>query len=252
MLYLKQIFAFETKKEYEKYQELIGEFTKKLDKYQLILENQFELKDKPKGIVWTSKELATNVFSDVPIPAFTNKDIIYFSPDLSSWKSLFIKQLEGEEQPEIKRFYENMSEKQLFTIVGHELTHHSDLFLDDFDDDREGGIWFEEGMCDYISRKYILDQEEFNSITNIELQLVALFKNKYGNHPLEDFGSASYEGSLTSIMFDYWRSFLAIKYLVEQKANNDIKYIFNEYQNWHNEGRKRSLTSHFKIEDLFN
>lgn len=249
---MKQIFAFETKEEYEKYQELIGKFTKKLNEYQLILEKHFELKDKPKGIVWTSEELATNVFSDVPIPAFTNKDIIYFSPDLSNWKNLFIKQLEGEEQPEIKSFYENMSEKQLFTIVGHELTHHSDLFVDEFDDDREDGIWFEEGMCDYISRKYILNQEEFNNITNIELQLVALFKDKYGNHSLDAFGSASYEGSLTSIMFDYWRSFLAIKYLVEEKANNDIKLIFNEYHNWHNEGRRKSLIEHFEIQSLFN
>lgn len=231
---------------------MIGKFTKKLNEYQLILEKHFELKDKPKGIVWTSEELATNVFSDVPIPAFTNKDIIYFSPDLSNWKNLFIKQLEGKEQPEIKSFYENMSEKQLFTIVGHELTHHSDLFVDEFDDDREDGIWFEEGMCDYISRKYILNQEEFNNITNIELQLVALFKDKYGNHSLDEFGSASYEGSLTSIMFDYWRSFLAIKYLVEEKANNDIKLIFNEYHNWHNEGRKKSLIEHFEIQSLFN
>lgn len=238
--------------EYEKYQGLIETFEQKLKEYQLILEKDFELRDLPKGIVWTSEELATNVFSELPIPAFTNKDIIYFSPDLSNWRKLFIEQLEGEEHLEIKEFYENMSEKQLFTIVGHELTHHLDLFLDEFDDDREDGIWFEEGMCDYISRKFILDEDEFNKITNIELQLVNIFKDKYGNHSLEDFGSASYEGSLTSIMFDYWRSFLAIKYLVEEKANNDIKYIFNEYHNWHNEGRKKSLMAHFKIEELFN
>lgn len=249
---MKQVFAFETKEDYEKYQGLIERFNQKLKDYQLILEKHFELKDLPKGIVWTSEALATNVFSDIPIPAFTNKDIIYFSPELSNWRILFMKQLEGKENPEIERFYNNMSEKQLFTILGHELTHHSDLFLDEFDDEREDGIWFEEGMCDYISRKYILNKDEFSDIANIEQQLVAIFKGKYGNHSLDQFGNASYQGSLTSIMFDYWRSFLAIKYLVEEKANNDIKHIFNEYHNWHNEGRKKPLMEYFELETLFN
>lgn len=248
---MKQIFAFETKEAYEKYQGITDRFGKYLKEYQFILEKHFELKDLPKGIVWTSEELATNVFATIPIPAYTNKDIIYFSPDLSNWRELFIKQLEGKEDLEIKKFYENMSEKQLFTIVGHELTHHSDLFVDEFDDDREDSIWFEEGMCDYISRKYILNQEEFDQITTIEMKLISLFKNKYGKHSLDEFGNASYQGSLTSIMYDYWRSFLAVKYLVEEKFNQDIQQVFNEYHNWDNKGRNKPLIAYFQMETLF-
>lgn len=248
---MKEIFAFETKEEYEKSQRLIERFSPKLKEYQLILEENFELKELPKAIVWTSEELATTVFSTIPIPAFTNKDIIYFSPDLSNWRNLFIRQLEGKTNSKIENFYGNMSENQLFAIVGHELTHHSDLFVDDFDDERDDSIWFEEGMCDYLSRKFILNEDEFSQISNIELEMINMFKDKYGNHSLDKFGNASYQGSLTSIMFDYWRSFFAIKYLIEEKANNDISLIFKEYHNWHNEGRNKPLMEYFELETLF-
>src|SRR5699024_5545855 len=153
--------------------------------------------------------------------------------------------------PKIEKFYEEMSEKQLLAILGHELTHHSDLFVDEFGDDREDGIWFEEGMCEYLSRKFILSEDDFNQITNVESEMYAMFKSKYGAHSLDDFGSASYQGSLTSIMFDYWRSFLAVKYLVEEKADNNIEHIFNEYHTWHNQGRNEPLIKYFGLETLF-
>jgi len=53
-----------------------------------------------------------------------------------------------------------MFKNHLFTIVAHELTHHSDLFLDEFDDEGAGGIWFEEGICNYLSRKMTLVESE--------------------------------------------------------------------------------------------
>jgi hypothetical protein len=248
---MKQIFAFETKEEYEKYQNIIVRFNQKLKEYQLFLEEHFELKDLPKAIVWTSEELATTVFSDIPIPAFTNKDIIYISPDLSEWRNLFMKQLEEKKNSKIEKFYQTMSENQVLTILGHELTHHIDLFVDEFDDEREDSIWFEEGMCDYLSRKFLLSEEEIHEITDIELELVNMFNDKYGNHSLDEFGHASYKGSLTSIMFDYWRSYLAVKKLVEEKANNDIKSIFKKYHAWHKEGRKIPLMEYFGLETFF-
>lgn len=248
---MKHIYAFEKKEDYEKYQSIIERFRKRLIEFQQVLEKDYALRDLPKGIVWTSVELATTTFSDVPIPAFTNRDLIYISPDLSSWRELFISQLEGRSNTKIEDFYENLSEDHIFTIVGHELMHHSDLFLDDFDEEREDGIWFEEGMCEYLPRKFLLDEEEFTSISNVEEELVDMFKAKYGDHSLEAFGSASYQGSLTSIMFDYWRSFLAIKYLVEEKANHDMKQVFRDYHRWHEEGRKVTLLEHFGIQHLF-
>ncbi|MDT0739587.1 hypothetical protein [Staphylococcus chromogenes] len=59
---MKQIYAFETKEEYEKYQSTIERFNKVLDEYQHILKRDYDLVDLPKGILWTSEELATTVF----------------------------------------------------------------------------------------------------------------------------------------------------------------------------------------------
>lgn len=248
---MKHIYAFEKKEEYEKYQEIIHRFNIKLDDYQKILENEYALRDLPKGILWTNEELATTIFSDLPIPAYTNKNLIYMSPDVVTWRNILIKQLDGKELPDVQRFYENYSENQVFIILAHELTHHSDLFLDEFEDEREDSIWFEEGMCFYLPRKILLSEKEFNEITMIEMKLVDTFKYKYGKHSLDDFGSNSYQGSLSSIMFDYWRSYLAVKYLVEVHANNDVKLAFEEYHNWVKEGRKVPLTYYFGISSFF-
>ncbi len=249
---MKQIYAFESKNEYSKYQDVIERFGKKLSEYQHILEQQYALTELPKGIVWTNEELATKVFSNIPIPAYTNKDLIYMSPDVEGWRKLFLRQLDGKELPEIRTFYERYSENQVFCILAHELTHHSDLFLDEFDDERDSGIWFEEGMCEYLPRKLLLSEQEFNDITNVEIQLVEAFKDTYGKHLLEDFGSSSYEGSLSSIMFDYWRSYLTVKYLVEVRANHNVKQVFDTYHQWDREGRIVPLTEYFELRSLFN
>ncbi|GAA4074611.1 hypothetical protein [Amphibacillus indicireducens] len=92
---MRNIFAFESQADYIKYEKIIEMFSEKLEKYQKIMVENFELINLPKGIIWTTEDLATTVFSDVPIPAYTNKDLIYMSPDLSSWRKLFIKQLAG-------------------------------------------------------------------------------------------------------------------------------------------------------------
>lgn len=248
---MKHIYAFESNEDYKKYQKVIERFSTKLEKYQKLLQENFKLIDLPKGIVWTTERLATTVFSNIPIPAFTNKDIIYITPDLTAWRELFLEQLDGLKHDEVEVFYKNISEDHVFSIVAHELTHHSDLFMDEFDDDRDDSIWFEEGMCEYMGKKFTLDEEEFTAVTEVEAALVEMFKEKYGTHTLDAFGASSYEGNLTSIMFDYWRSFLAIKYLVEERANGDIMQVFNAYHAWDKAGRKVPLTKYFQVEDLF-
>ncbi|RWZ58621.1 hypothetical protein EQV77_06550 [Halobacillus fulvus] len=248
---MKHIYAFENKEEYEQHAGVIDKFREQLEDYQKHLEEKFELHDLPRGIVWTSTDLATNTFSELPIPAFTNKDMIYISPDLLSWRKLFLDQLENERNTYIEKYYRSLSEKHLFTIVGHELTHHSDLFVDEFDDIREDSIWFEEGMCDYLSRKYILNDAEFKEIVKVETELIEMFKGKYGRHGLDEFGHASYQGSLTSIMFDYWRSFLAIRFLVEERFEDNIQTLFEEYHEWNRTGRKVALTDYLEVPFLY-
>ena len=223
--------------------------TSGLSEYQQILEEEFSLKDKPKAVVWTTEELATTVFSEVPIPAYTNKDLIYMSPEIKAWKNIFEEQQNGKDLPGVRQFYKENTEKEMLIILAHELTHHSDLFLDDFDEKLDEGIWFEEGMCLYLPRKLLLNKNDFNQVTNVETELYNAFKNEYGNHSLEAFGSSSYQGTLSSIMFDYWRSYLAVKYLVEARADNDIAAVFDDYHKWDREGRKVTLSKYFDLEN---
>jgi len=242
---MKQIYAFEKIEDFVRFGPIIEMLSKKLEQYQQVLEEKYALSTMPRGIVWTTEELATTVLSTVPIPAYTNKDIIYITPDLQAWRSLFIKQLEGHDLPDILNFYKNYSKINLLTILAHELTHHSDLFIDDT---RGGSIWFEEGMCSYLARKTLLNEKDFDEISNVENQLVEVFYDKYGNHSLDEFGSDSHKESLTSVMYDHWRSFLTVKFLVEIRAQGDVNAIFKRYHLWHNEGRTVPLTKYFEVD----
>ncbi|UJF27967.1 hypothetical protein [Planococcus sp. 107-1] len=65
---MKTIYSFESVKAYEKYQGITESFNKRLLDYQKVMEKDFALTELPKAFVWTSAELATTVFSEVPIP----------------------------------------------------------------------------------------------------------------------------------------------------------------------------------------
>lgn len=241
---MKSILAFETSEEAVKYENITKDLMAKLKSYQQILEQDFELTTFPKGVLWTTEELATTTFSTIPIPAFTREDFIYMSPILKEWQNLLVSQLDGKFVPDIQSFYQNYSKDHLFVILAHELTHHIDLFVDEFEDERQDSIWFEEGMCFYLPRKYCLTEDQLEEITAIEQELVNIFTEAYGENDLDDFGSMSYEGALSSIMFDYWRSYLKVKSLIE-KMNGDIHSVFKLYKKWHEKGREASLIQYF-------
>ncbi|MBM6615537.1 hypothetical protein JTF06_11645 [Desemzia sp. RIT804] len=244
---MKQIFAFENENQMMLHKDLAHSMFQRLQPYQLYLQQEFALKESPKAVVWTPADLATTIFSTVPIPAYTKKNIIYMSPIVEEWQSIFFEQLDSRDLPVIKNYYEQNTKSQMMEILAHELTHHSDLFLEEFDvGDWEKDIWFEEGMCFYLPRKFLLDDQAFDEISAVERTLVKEFKDTYGQHPLSDFGSTSYKGNMTSIMYDYWRSFLAVKKLID-RAEGDIKQVFSQYQDWYNSGKKNSLMDYFQI-----
>lgn len=227
---MKQIFAIESSTQLKNLQQTGNHLFNQLQTYQKLLEQDYSLTEPPRGVVWTTEELATTIFSDVPIPAYTNRDLIYMSPEKEKWTSIFLNQLEDRNLPEIRRYYETYTDLQMLEVLAHELTHHIDLFPDDFEDDNwESDIWFEEGMCFYLPRKLLLSEEEFHAITDVEETLEKEFRSTYGNHPLSEFGSESYSGNLTSIMYDYWRSYLAVKQLVDE-ADGDVFGVFERYE----------------------
>ena len=88
--------------------------------------------------------------------AYTNDYRVMFCPEPAVWREIYLRQLDGLEgnaAEEIRAYYETaVGENHILSILGHELAHHSEWFPDDFEDERESGIWFEEGMVEYIWR----------------------------------------------------------------------------------------------------
>ena len=116
------------------------------------------------------------------------------TPDLAVWKKIYQHQLVGYKDcsnlQTLSAYYQSLSENHLLQIIGHELTHWSDLFLDDFAD-YDANIWFEEGMVEYISRQYFLTEEEFAQERFCNQLLVDLFQEKHGWHSLDAFGKST-------------------------------------------------------------
>ncbi len=254
---IKQIFAFETKAEYEKNVEEINVLMQKLQQYERFLKENFELIHMPKSIVWTSSELATTVFSSFPVPAFTNEHTIYMTPSVEEWRTFYLSQFKNEVLPEgtnieeLEQYFGSITLDHVFCILAHELTHHIELFPDEFDDDRTDGIWFEEGMCEYLSQKFELTQTQYNELRAIDNSMITLFKPKYGQFSIDQFGIGSYDHkSLAAIMLNYWRSAAAIHYLVEERFQGDVKAVFDKFHEWHKNGRKEKLTDYFGVKDF--
>lgn len=242
---MKHIFAVRDQAALLSYQTFLERHQAELEQYLAFLREQYAVTGLPRAVVWTDAETATHLISDIPLPAYTNAYRTVFCPSLDVWKNLYLRQLQQCQSEEVRRYYEHaLSENHVMQILGHEFVHHSDLFLDGFEVERDCGIWFEEGMCEYISRKYFLTDSEFDQEARTNAVLVSLLGNRYGTHSLEDFGSATYQGDYASIFFEYWRSFLAVQRVVAQ-FGGDIQAVFRSYHSWDQEGRPATLTQWF-------
>ena len=168
------------------------------------------------------------------------------TPELTVWKDLYLLQLENYESSHqtraIEGHYQSLSENSLLQIVGHELAHWSEHFLDDFDG-YGAYIWFEEGMVEYISRKYFFTNEEFRVEKACNQSLVKLFQKKHGWHSLNDFGTSTYQGNYASIFYEYWRSFLTVDKLVENLGS--VQTVFDSYHRWVNTDKTLPLLDWF-------
>lgn len=215
------------------YQEFVRNYKNQLQEYVSFLTKHYQVLDLPQAILWADYTSATKLVRQVPVPAYTNEVRMVMTPDKKVWQDIYLRQLENypdsSDVQAIRQHYYHLSERFMLQIIGHELAHCSDLFLDDFEGyDRY--IWFEEGMVEYISRRYFLTPKEFEDEKEVNIRLIKLFQEKYGWHSLNDFGQLTYEGDYASIFYEYWRSFLTVNQLVEQLGSVDK--IFQVYQRW--------------------
>lgn len=245
---MKTLFLTENTSQLEALHALWQRMEPKLAPYIDLLFRDYAVRELPRSLILTDVHTATHDLSDIPLPAYTNDYRIVFTPQLEVWKAIYLRQLESypaEDTGALRLYYETqLSENHVLQILGHELAHHSDLFLTD--EDYETGIWFEEGMVEYISSRYFLTDEEFTAAKDAARQLTALFRAKHGWHSLEDFGQKTYEGDYASIFYEYQRSLLAIDALVQRLGS--VEAVFAEYKKWHDHPVDLPLTEWFRID----
>lgn len=240
---MEYIYAVETSGQLAQYQCFAESIRPALDEYIAYLQREFQVKNLPKTILWTSRRIATEVLSNIPVPAYTNSHRVVMTCDPEDWESVYLSQLDGLPEPEsapIRHYYRHdLSRNNILQILGHELAHHSEYFLDDAYDSGKG-IWFEEGMAEYISRRYFLTEEEFTLEAQINRQLLAL------SAPLPSLVDAfSDQHNYASIFRAYWQSFLAVNRIVDA-FGGDLEAVFASYHRWFETGSEQSLEDWFQ------
>ena len=251
---MENIYAVKSNNELIEYQNFVKQIQPRLIEYIDYLNSEYAVSELPKSIVWTSYDIATKLISNIPIPAYTNDFRVVITPSIDAWRRIYLAQLssieKGKSYEELQKYYNSqISTNHILQILGHELAHHIPFFMDEEDKSLDSGIWFEEGMVEYISRRYFLTANEFSGAHENNLILVNALRSKYGKHSLDEFGAATYEGDLASIFFEYWRSYLAVHAIVDDH-NGDIHKVFASYQDWYSRRNDISLLEWFAVEEM--
>ena len=225
------VFAVQDEGELVKFTQFANQYQGVISEYTGLLMNKYRVNDLPRCIVLTSPETATELISDIPIPAYTNDYRIIFSPDLDAWKRIYLRQLDSYDNStdvaEIRTYYETMlNDRYLLQIIGHELAHHSELFADEAYDN--GCAWFEEGVVEYISRKWFLSADEFEEEVRINKKLVELYEQTHPQRSITRFGDAK---DYATVYYDYWRAFLKIMEAVDRFDGNELKVLMRYANN---------------------
>ncbi len=241
---MKFVYSVQSDLEYKEFNTFYTHNIGKINNYIDFIAEVYNVEFLPEYIVLSNFEMATRVHSNITIPAYTNDIRMVINPDIEVWRDIYLKQLEGYTEDNrlntVKNHYvEEMSENYILQIIGHELTHHSEFFLDD------GETWFEEGMVEYISRKYFLTEGEYELERYSNRILIDLFEEKFGCKPLNEFDSLRYHENYAEILYYYWRSFLTIELLVNTLGS--IENVFDSYHKWDKEGRVVTLTEWFDV-----
>lgn len=213
-----------------------------------MLQNSMQVTELPRCIVWTEYNTATKLMTELPLPAYTDDYRTVMTPYLDVWKEIYLSQLEEydffrEDVGAVRLYYEHLPINQLRQIFGHEFVHWSEYFWDDL---YEEALWFEEGMAEYISRKWYLSDTEYQAEKKVNQILVSLYEEKFGEHPVEEFNLETREKGLTTIFYFYWKSFLKVESLINHHGG-DIEELLLCYQRWGRTKREVTLSDWFDM-----
>ena len=247
---MEHVFAVKNQAELTRYQAFLQDVQPRLEEYIRFLQTEYQAEELPRCIVWSNPDIAVRLVSGIPVPAYTNEFRVMFTPDLDAWQAVYLRQLDGlpesEAVEELRDYYANhLSRNNVLQILGHELAHHISLFPYEFEEYTTQSAWFEEGMVEYISRKWFLPDAEFDAEARVNRQLAELLAGRYGGHPLENFGSHLETGDHAGLFFDYWRAFLAVSRAVERCGG--VMEAFRSCRQWSEADTDKTLAEWFGL-----
>ena len=242
-LHMNYLYLTASSDEITPYRTFVDQVNARISDFLNYLRENLSVTQLPTAVILTRKDIATKQISNIPLPAYTNDFRTILCPDVTVWRDLYLQQLEHDNDPAIRNYYvTSLTENHVLQILGHEFVHHSNLFLDEA---YETARWFEEGMCEYISRKWFLSDAEFQAEAHINELLVNRYEQHYGVQTPEQFTRDIYEGTLVDIFYFYWKSFLCVHSVIRQFG--DIEVVFKEYQRWYRSAPDIPLSLWFQV-----
>ena len=70
---MRYLYAVETEAELRDYQAFAARVQPRLDACLRFFREEYAVKELPRAVVWTGREAATELLSDIPVPAYTNE-----------------------------------------------------------------------------------------------------------------------------------------------------------------------------------
>ena len=125
---MEHVYAVQTVQELEERQAFVREHWGRIDEYVRFLERDYAVEELPRSIVWTTRAIATQLVSGIPLPAYTNDFRVMFDPNLEDWRDIYLAQLDGLPQSaaleKVQDHYRRgLSQDHVLQILGHELAH---------------------------------------------------------------------------------------------------------------------------------
>lgn len=246
----KHIYAVETEQELREQMSIKERFMPKFLDFMDMLRASYKLIEMPRAIIWTKYEVASSILSSIIYPAYTNDVRIVIDSSTKTWARIFKGCFKNVAVQEVQHYFENLPEEYVLSLLGHELTHHLDLFETEFTDDEYVETWFEEGMCHFLSRKFFMDEGKFNELLKVERELYFFYKENQKLIPLHEFGSKTYEREVTDIIqLFYTRSFLMVNRLVDEVGRGNPLEVFRVYKEWVENKKGSTLFDFFGIKE---
>lgn len=239
------IYAYESAEETQRAVQSCSNLIKVGEEYRDYLINNYQLLYPASSLVFTTAEFANSVFGQSPLPAYNNGSRIVVSPNQEDWSNLYLGMFKGYDAPaELIEYLKDFGEKEVIQVYLHEITHDIELFVGEYGTERDD-FWFEEGMCEYLSFRYIYDDQEYEKIIEMLSKLVEYFQGVFGEFDVEHFNEDIYiEGNVEYLLSFYAKAFLLVDQYV--KECDGTKNLFEIYADWWNNDSKLTLNDWFK------